>query len=472
MDTTKIEFRSLAIRLSIISIFFCCTFLLHSCEPDVPPPSPSYVDPAAADQIEGSLALKWADMTLYTLRFSAFNTPTYSSRSLAYMGLAQYESIVPGSSINQSLQGQLEGLVLPTIAPNVKYNWVLSFNSAQRVLLKLLYPVPDNSHRFIHARIDSLADAMAQEQLILTNPETANRSIAFGESIALALFEWSLTDGGHQAYKRNFDPTFFFPTGDSYWVSPARGQTVSLFPLHPYWGENRRFVPANNNAAIPAIEPFSTDPSSNYYKLYSSVYQKNSELTLPEREVAAWWSDDPTETFSPPGHSYHLAQLVAQAKNSTLMVTAEAFARTGLAVADAFINCWQIKYTYFNERPSSYIKKYIDPNFVPFWPEPPFPAFPSGHSMNAAAAATVLADLFGDSVFFIDRSHQGFRRYDDVRFLDLTYPARNFTSIWQAANECAYSRFLGGIHTQQDNDVGQQEGIKVGNHVNDLNWKK
>ncbi len=156
--------------------------------------------------------------------------------------------------------------------------------------------------------------------------------------------------------------------------------------------------------------------------------------------------------------------------NAGIVNAAEAYARVGIAVADAFINCWKTKYTYFNERPSSFVKKYIDATWVQFWPEPPFPAFPSGHSMHSAAAATVLTDLFGEDFSFTDHCHDGHRRNDDVRFLDLTYPARSYSSFWQAANESAYSRFLGGIHTQQDNDIAQTEGQKVGKNVNLLQW--
>jgi hypothetical protein len=40
------------------------------------------------------------------------------------------------------------------------------------------------------------------------------------------------------------------------------------------------------------------------------------------------------------------------------------------------------------------------------------------------------------------------------------------------AVECAYSRFLGGIDTTQDNQVGLDEGKLIGQNVNKLNWRK
>ncbi len=441
--------------------------LLVSCSKDH---ADVFPEPPGLSNEKADAAVKWADMTLYTIRFSAFNTPTYSSRSLGYLGLAMYESVVPGDPTHRSLNAQLDGLSLPLPEAGKSYHWILSMNAAQDTLLKLLYPVPGNSHRFIHQRIDSLSKDIYEEHSKNISRETKDRSVKFGISVALAIYNWSLTDGGDKGYTRNFEPDFIFPVGPSYWVPPARGQTISLYPLHPDWGDNRTFLKNNGHLPVPAILPFSTDTASDYYKVYKAVYDKDHHLTMEEMEIAAWWGDDPTETFSPPGHSYYLATLAIKKTDASAIKAAEAYARTGMAVADAFINCWKAKTTYFNERPSSYVKNHIDPNWIQFWPEPPFPAFPSGHSIQSAAAATVLTDLFGEPFSFTDDSHSGYRRYDDIRFFDLRYPARTFSSIWEAANECAYSRFLGGIHTRQDNDVGQQEGRKVGENINALQW--
>jgi hypothetical protein len=82
----------------------------------------------------------------------------------------------------------------------------------------------------------------------------------------------------------------------------------------------------------------------------------------------------------------------------------------------------------------------------------------------------VLTDLFGDNFSFTDDSHEGHRRFDDARFIDLVYPARNYKSFWEAANECGYSRLLGGIHTKQDNETGLKQGQLVGSNVNALRW--
>ncbi|MDH5610819.1 MAG: phosphoesterase, partial [Cyclobacteriaceae bacterium] len=69
---------------------------------------------------------------------------------------------------------------------------------------------------------------------------------------------------------------------------------------------------------------------------------------------------------------------------------------------------------------------------------------------------------------FTDSSHVG-RMRDELR--DVDFRARSFTTFWDVALETADSRFFGGIHTPQDNQVGLDEGSRIARHVNQLRWK-
>src|SRR5215217_5937949 len=347
------------------------------------------------------VATDWADLTLDIIKKSIFKSPTYSSRSLGYMGLVMYESVVRADPASRSLGGQLNGLSnLPLPEANMEYNWLLALNAGQETMLKLLYPKTQNISESNFARIDSLYNSVLSKKTAGSSQPVIDRSVKFGTDIAMAIYSWSQTDGGDNGFKRNFDPMFVFPHGAGYWIPPVLGQTVSPFPLHPYWGKNRTFITADSTIPIPAMLPYSTDPNSDYYKMYKAVYDKNRILTQEEKEIAAWWADDPTETFSPPGHSYNLATIAIKKSGAKLVKAAETYARVGMAVADAFINCWKAKVVYFNERPSSFVRANINPAWTQYWPEPPFPAFPSGHSTQSAAAAIVLAGMYGDNFSF------------------------------------------------------------------------
>jgi membrane-associated phospholipid phosphatase len=145
---------------------------------------------------------------------------------------------------------------------------------------------------------------------------------------------------------------------------------------------------------------------------------------------------------------------LARHNNLSLMAAAEAYARVGLAVADAFISCWQTKYTYTLLRPVTYIQDLIDPDWKPLLVTPSFPSYTSGHSTQSGAVATVLTDQFGVMAF------------TDTVFTDheLTppQPPRTFTSLDEAVEEAALSRLYAGIHYPFDNDNGLAQGRCIG----------
>jgi hypothetical protein len=405
----------------------------------------------------------WAQMTLFIAKGTPANTPTFASRSFGYIGLTMYESVVHGYPNHLSMKGQLNGLdSLPQPLPNEKYNWVLSLNAAEASILKNIYIQTSDENKL---KIDSLEKRIYDQ--FSTDKETAERSVAFGKSIAESIFKWSVSDGGHRGYLKNFDKKLIIAYKPGGWEPPLYGQTFSHFPLHPYWGRNRTFVSENAQMSIPEMISYDTSRNSEYYKQYERVYEKSKTLTEEEKETALWWNDDPNETFTPPGHSYYLALQVVKIKNLELIESTETFARVGMAVADAFINCWKWKYHYVSERPSSFITRHIDQRWESFWPDPPFPAFPSGHATQAGAAVTVLADMFGDTIEVTDFAHQN-RLPDELR--NVKFKPRTFTSFWQIAVETANSRFYGGIHSPQDNDVGLEQGKLIGEHVNQLHW--
>ena len=99
--------------------------------------------------------------------------------------------------------------------------------------------------------------------------------------------------------------------------------------------------------------PYNTSPSSDYYKEFIAVYEKDKVLTQAEKEAAIWWGDDPDESSTPPGHSYYFATQVLKTVNPPLIQCAETYARVGMAVADAFRNCWKWKYIKWSERSRS-----------------------------------------------------------------------------------------------------------------------
>lgn len=415
---------------------------------------------------EQEAASAWADMTLRITRYTPANSPTFASRALGYTGLTMYESIVHGYPEYQSMVTHLNGLdSLPVPQAGVAYDWVLALNAGQAYLLKNIYLQTSDANQ---GSIDSLEavffDYFSSRQ---AEKETVERSVAYGRTVAAAIFEWSKTDGGHRGYLKNFDKSFEHPKHSGGWRPPLYAQSFSHHPLHPDWGRNRTFLRQNAVLNAPAMLPYDTANSSAYFQQFQRVCQK--QLSQEEKEIALWWADDPGDTFTPPGHSYYLATVALRKTNPPLIFWAQTYARTGMAVADAFIDCWKWKYQYFSERPNTFVPQFIDPEWESFWPDPPFPAFPSGHAIQSAATAVVLTDLFGEPFSLTDSAHVG-RPRDELREVD--FKARSYNSFWEVAVETADSRFYGGIHTPQDNQAGQEAGVRIGKNVNALPWRR
>ncbi len=441
-----------------IYFIFALIIIISSCKLD------KYKNFSEQDVIQ-----EWARMTIHLTKNTPGNTPTNASRSLGYIGLTMYESIVQGFPEYQSIAKELNGLELNLNIDSTKsYNWIISLNAGQAEILRNIYNQTSDANKL---KIDSLENLISQTISKSNNNLEVNLELSklYGKNIAKAIFEWSKTDGGYKAYLKNFDKKLQFPQKLGAWKPPLFAQSFSHFPLHPHWGENRTFLKENDEIKSPNFIKYDAHPSSKYYQQFLEVYEKRKVLTQAEKEAAIWWGDDPDETPTPPGHSYFLTSLVLKQKRTNLIESAATFAKVGMALSDAFRNCWKWKYQFFSERPNTFITEHIDNQWESFWPDPPFPAFPSGHAIQAASTATILTGLFGTKFNLIDSTHFG-RKRDEIRNVD--FKVRKFNSFWEIANETANSRFYGGIHTRQDNEAGLAKGKEIGENVLKLKWKK
>ena len=409
----------------------------------------------------------WLEMALHITKTTPANSPTFASRCFGYFGLTMYESVVHSTSDHQSLSlvlKDLQDLSIPR--KNLQINWQVSLNAAQAEILRSIYIQTSDENK---ERINQLESEIEKRITHTTDDSNILQSKQYGKSVAQAIFEWSNNDGGHRGYLNNFDKSLVLPECQGCWAPPLFAQSFSHHPLHPHWGKNRVFALSNDTLVTPYMIPYDTLPNSKYYQEMLAVYNKGNELSMEEKQTAIWWSDDPDSTFTPPGHSIFLMKNALKAQNLPLIESAKIYAAVGMGLADAYIKCWQWKYHYFSERPNTYINRYIDERWESFWPDPPFPAFPSGHAIQGSVAAEILQHFFGPNYVFLDDAHHG-RYWDEVR--EVNFVSRRFTSFRAMAEQCAASRFLGGIHTPQDNRVGIEQGQIIGQNILNLPWKK
>jgi hypothetical protein len=249
--------------------------------------------------------------------------------------------------------------------------------------------------------------------------------------------------------------------GAAHWV-PTSLIAQQQKPLLPDWGRNRTFAMPNGSAcSLPAPPEYSEDKDSEFYKQAFEVYQTAKDLTPEQRAIARFWSDDPMLSPTPPGHWISIAMQILERDDVALNKSVDVLARLGVAVADAFIGCWDTKFKYDLLRPVTYIRRVIDPKWEPLLITPPFPEYASGHSAQSGAAAVVLSNLFGESFAFEDATRQ----------TDGLTP-RAFPSFWAAANEAGLSRLYGGIHFRAAIERGLEQGRCVGAFANALRTRR
>ena len=129
----------------------------------------------------------------------------------------------------------------------------------------------------------------------------------------------------------------------------------------------------------------------------------------------------------------------------------------GIAINDAVIKTWELKYKYNLLRPVTYIENYISKGFTPILTTPPFPEFPSGHSVQSGAGTEVLKKFFGNDIVFKDSTH--------AKRTDIDGSPRSFTSLDQLSQEVSISRFYGGIHFQFTLDESLKYGKSIGKTI-------
>jgi membrane-associated phospholipid phosphatase len=206
---------------------------------------------------------------------------------------------------------------------------------------------------------------------------------------------------------------------------------------------------------VPLNMPFDTDLDSAFYAQANEVFEVGNSLTPEQQEIARFWFDPPNQTGLPAGHWVSIENQMVEQRDLNLEQTAGMYSLVGMALADSFISAWSLKYEVMLLRPETYIHEYIRDSWQPYIQTPPFPEYPSGHSVTSAAAAEVLTSLFG-IVAFTDRTHV---IYDHEPLV------REFTSFEAAASEAAISRLYGGIHYRTAIENGMRQGRCVGQQV-------
>lgn len=408
------------------------------------------VQPAQAGSAGADKVMRdWYRLVLELVRHTPTYSPPVASRAFAYLGVTAYEGLASGGRTLTSLSGQLNGLTpVPQREAGVAYDEAVVMQAALSSAARQLF---GNTGPTGQRAMKRMTEKLAKEVSDGLAPDLVARSQAYGESVTAHILSWSEGDGGAKVENMGFPLEFTLNKGPSNWV-PTSLINQQQLPLLPKWGENRPFaMETGNGCPLPAPPAYSEEKGSDFYQEALEVYETVKNLTPEQRAIARFWSDDPMLSPTPPGHWIVIGLKVLDERKASAAEHADLLARLGITLADAFIGCWHSKFEYDLLRPVTYIKRVIDPKWEPILITPPFPEYPSGHSTQSGAAATVLTAFFGENFAFLDNTHEKDK-----------LPNRSFGSFWEAAEEAGVSRLYGGIHFRAAIDRGLDQGRCIG----------
>ena len=384
--------------------------------------------------------------------------PMVAARNYAYANIAAYECISAGDPSFKTLAGQIKHMpVMPRPG-----NGDIDFSMAALLaFVKVGNAVtfPEGSMMNYYDHLNHIADSAGMPSNVLKNTKD------FSDTIAAAILAWSKGD--------NYSAT---RGASRFSVSDSPGRWVPTPPMYatalePQWMEIRPMVMDSASQFKPVRPPVFNikDKNSVFYKSLMEVKNIGDSLNDEQKHIADFWDDNPfkmnvtghvmfaTKKFSPAGHWMNITGIGAKKANADFNTTVAAYAKTAIALFDAFISCWDEKYRSNYIRPETVINSTIDQEWRPYIQTPPFPSYTSGHSTISAAAAEVMTEYFGDKLSFTDTS-----------LLEFGIANREIKSFRAAAQEASISRLYGGIHYRFDLDAGNNSGVKIGKNIVEL----
>lgn len=413
------------------------------------------VDPATVVNKHAAEDLRRADRHLLEVVMEDVFSPPVASRVYMYPHIAHYVTLhqfFPDSL--PDLAGSLKDWPGPAPAAEP--------NADPELAALLAFCAVGRSLVFTEAAMDSLSEMFvleAQDRGLSKERIQASRRTA--SSVAAHMKPWMAEDG--YVRTRSLD-RFTSSIEPGHWIETSPDYSGAL---ESHWKEMRPLlIPSASFYEVPPLPTYSTDTGSVFHKMVMEVYNASKQLSDSTRSMALYWDDNPNisthrghlvtmeHRISPPGHWLNIVSTVSRAEKADLYTTTKAYTLASIAMYDGGIACWHEKFRTDLVRPITYIQEYVQPDWSTLIQTPPFPEFPSGHSVTSAAAATVLSGIFGEDHSFVDSTEVLFGQ-----------GVRRFNSFQDAAWEVSLSRFYGGIHYMSSIREGNSQGKAVGRVV-------
>jgi len=335
--------------------------------------------------------------------------------------------------------------VMPQLDNN-GYDLVVGANAVLASLTRSLNPWLTAANL---ASVDSLENVYNQNASVSIDSQKFQRSQAFGRTVAAAIYDWAKTDHYNVSNAGYILPTT--PLG-VYILTPPNYHA----PVNPYLSTSRPLL-IEDGSFICSPPPFtySETPGSDFYNMVKDVYDVSKVLTPDQKTMALFWDDE--AAYTPPAHFMNIVVEAIDQNGVDLGTTAEALAKTGIAMREAFLNTFRAKYQYLQMRPVSYIQKLWDPAWLPLIVTPSHPEYPAAHPYVTGAVMRALSYVIGFNTPVVDNTYE-FRGF----------APRSYSSLDGVSDEAGISRRYAGVHYMPSIEIGWSAGRALGDKVGNI----
>jgi hypothetical protein len=407
----------------------------------------SWTLPAAANEV-----VQWNETTMKAIEANG-QAAVVSTRTLAMVQVAVHDAL---NAISRRYDAYyFEGAGDPAASPDAAIA-----AAAHTVLVGVVGGFGTPAQKV--ATLALIDQAYAASIARVTDGPARNKGVAVGRAAGAAILALRKDDGatrdapytpGMGAGKWRPHPNPVPPNPPIANADLARGYLPSAVPG---WANVTPFTLLSASQFWLPGPPALTSPTyARDYNEVKSVGGKVSTVrTDDQTQIARFW-------FEGPGAWNTIARTVATTRGLDARDSARVLALMNIAMADAYIAGWKIRYVYDSWRPVTAIREgdsdgndatVGDPSWDSHQNTPAVSDYPSTQSTFSAAAAVALATALGsDQVSFTVTSGKPFEGI-----------TRSFTSFSQAARESADSRVYAGIHFRSACEDGLALGRKVG----------
>lgn len=357
-----------------------------------------------------SPAYRWVQIT--TERHATLPPGPPNGRGMSLVTTAIYDAMVAAwdakYAYNRMRPSQVDGSIavmgdLPS-SPSYPSERAVVAGAASAVLG---YLIPDEAEQYA-----AQAEAAGQSQLMAGThyPSDVEAGLALGRAVAAKVIERAQADGSDVAWAGEV------PTGPGTWVKGER----MFMPTAGTW---KTWLLESNDQLRPGPPPAFDSPE----RAAELAAIKEYPRSLASNAAAFYWQG----AVGNKAHWFEAAhQLIFENQyDQNPPLSALVYATVSVGIHDAFIACFDAKYTYWTIRPTQ-----LDPEITTIFPVPPHPSYPSAHGCNSGAGAASLAGFF---------------------------PA-DYNELMAQAEEGALSRLWAGIHYESDNTTGLEMGLEAG----------